>query len=69
MAPSTDDPLRQAERLEEHLAREFIADYIAKGAGRTVLLDANKLFLAARMQGFRVSLRALDRILGEMARQ
>ena len=66
MGPGTDDPLTQAQRLEEHLAREFISGYVAKSAGSAVLLDANKLFLAARMSGFKVSTRALNKVLTEM---
>lgn len=57
-----------ADRLEHHLAREFVNRYIttAMGNARAVVIDPNKLFMAARMSGLRVSTKTLATVLEEM---
>ena len=57
-----------ADRLELHLVREFIADYIARAMGnaRAVVIDPNRIYLAARLSGLKVSTRTLEAVLLEM---
>ena len=60
-----DDP---AQRLELHLAREFVTDYIEKALTRSsrVVIDPNRIYLAARLAGLKISTRTLGRVLGEL---
>jgi hypothetical protein len=57
-----------ADRLEHHLVKEFIADYIARAMGnaRAVVIDPNRIYLAARMAGLKVSTRTISTVLEEM---
>ena len=64
-----DSPMQSpADRLEHHLAREFVRDYIRQALTRSsrVVIDPNKLFMAARLAGLKISTRTLGRVLGEM---
>ncbi len=56
-----------AQRLELHLAREFIGQYIrtALGKNKSVVIDPNKVFTAARFSGLRISLATLERVIRE----
>jgi hypothetical protein len=62
-----DDP---AQRLEHHLAKEFIGQYIKQAlTGRkTAMIDPSRIYMAARFSGLRISLRTLDRVLAEYRR-
>ena len=57
-----------ADRLEHHLAREFVADYITRAMGnaRAVVIDPNRIYLAARLAGLKVSTKTLATVLEEM---
>jgi hypothetical protein len=57
-----------ADRLEHHLAREFVNRYIttAMGNARAVVIDPNRIHMAARLSGLKVSTRTLSRVLEEM---
>ncbi len=59
-----------ADRLELHLVREFIADYITRAMGnaRAVVIDPNRIYMAARLSGLKISARTLGRVLEEMQR-
>lgn len=61
----TDDP---ASRLEYHLAREFVANYITQaiGNGQSAVISPNKVFLAARFAGLKVSSKTIGKVLIEM---
>ena len=57
-----------ADRLEHHLVKEFVADYITRAMGnaRAVVIDPNRIYLAARLSGLKVSTRTLEAVLLEM---
>lgn len=57
-----------ADRLEHHLAREFVTRYINQALTRSsrVVIDPNKLFMAARLSGLKISTRTLEAVLLEM---
>ena len=57
-----------ADRLEHHLVKEFVADYITRAMGnaRAVVIDPNKLFMAARLGGLRISTKTLGKVLEEL---
>jgi hypothetical protein len=56
------------QRLELHLAREFVAGYITRAMGnaRAVVIDPNRMYLAARLSGLKVSTRTISTVLEEM---
>ena len=62
-----DDP---AQRLELHLAREFVSGYIRQALTRSrrVMIDPNRIYMAARLSGLRVSTQTLGKVLAEMQR-
>ena len=57
-----------AEKLELHLCREFVTDYIEKALTRSsrVVIDPNRIFMAARLAGLKISTRTLGLVLEEM---
>ena len=57
-----------AQRLEHHLAREFVRNYVQQTLKRTrrAVISPNALFLAARFSGLKVSTRTLEAVLLEM---
>lgn len=63
-----DSPMTPAERLEHHLAREFVNRYItrAMGSARAVEIDPNRIYMAARLSGLKVSTKTLATVLEEM---
>ena len=64
-----DSPMQSpADRLEHHLAREFVRDYIRQALTRSgrAMIDPNRIFMAARLSGLRVSTKTLSRVLEEM---
>ena len=64
-----DSPMQSpVDRLEHHLAREFVADYITRAMGnaRAVAIDPNRIFMAARLAGLKVSTRIISTVLEEM---
>lgn len=60
-----------ADRLERHLAREFIAGYISRalGAQKAVVIDPNRVFLAARFNGLKVRGENFRRALDDFQRK
>ena len=57
-----------AEKLEHHLCREFVRDYIQRalrGSSRAVI-SPNAVFIAARMSGLKITTRTLEAVLQEM---
>ena len=67
MAAEPADALKAAERLEKHLAREFVQSYISKALGRSpaVKIEPARVFLAARFSGLKVSSKNLLQVLEE----
>ena len=59
-----DDP---AQRLELHLAREFVRNYVqmALKRSRRAVVNPNAIFLAARFSGLKVSTQTLGKVLEE----
>jgi len=57
-----------AEKLELHLCREFVANYIQQTLKRTrqAVINPNALFLAARFSGLKISTATLARVIEEM---
>ena len=57
-----------AEKLELHLCREFVANYIQQTLKRTrqAVINPNALFLAARFSGLKISMSTLARVIEEM---
>lgn len=57
-----------AEKLEHYLCREFVTGYINQALSRSsrVVIDPNKMFMAARMSGLKISTRTLATVLEEM---
>jgi hypothetical protein len=57
-----------ADRLEHHMAKEFVVAYINQALTRSsrVVIDPNRIYLAARMAGLKVSTRTLATVLEEM---
>ena len=67
-----DSPMQSpADRLEHHLAKEFVANYInqALTRSRQVAINPNAIFMAARLAGLKVSARTLSRVLDEMQKR
>jgi hypothetical protein len=65
MGSTTPDTVSAAERLEAHLCREFVQNYLR--GKRTI--NPNALFMAARFSGLKISTRTLERVLTELTRQ
>ena len=57
-----------ADRLEQHLCREFVSSYICRALGRTqaVVIDPHRIFMAARFHGLKVSMATLERVIEEL---
>jgi hypothetical protein len=57
-----------AKKLELHLCREFVRDYIQQALKRTrrAVINPNALFIAARMSGLKMSTKTLEAVLQEM---
>jgi len=57
-----------AERLEMHLAREFVQAYITHALGnrKAVKIDPHRLFMAARFSGFKVSSKAMNKVIEDL---
>jgi hypothetical protein len=68
MAAEPADALKAAERLEKHLAREFVQSYIIEALGRSpaVKIEPNAIFMAMRFAGLKASRQTLERVLAEM---
>jgi hypothetical protein len=60
-----------AQRLEHHLAKEFVSGYINRAlrGARAVEIDPNRIYMAARFQGLRVSTGTLAKVLEEYRRK
>lgn len=60
-----DDP---AQRLDLHLAREFVSGYIRQALTRSrrAVVNPNAVFMAARFAGLKVSTQTLGKVLQEM---
>ena len=58
-----------ADRLELFLAREFLTGYIRKSLAnrRTAVIDPNRIYMAARFQGLRVSTATLAKVISEFS--
>jgi hypothetical protein len=67
MAAESSDALKAAERLEKHLAREFVQTYVIKALGRSpaVKIEPARVFLAARFSGLKVRSQILLQVLEE----
>lgn len=57
-----------AEKLELHLCREFVANYIQQTLKRTrqAVINPNAIFLAARFSGLKISMSTLARVIEEI---
>ncbi len=57
-----------ADRLEQHLAREFVQNYITHALGRSqaVVIDPHRIYMAARFSGLKVSTKMLNKVIQEM---
>ena len=57
-----------AERLEMHLAREFVQAYIINALGnrKAVKIDPHRLFMAARFSGLKVSSRTMNKVIEDL---
>lgn len=57
-----------ADRLELHMCREFVRDYVQQAMKRTrrAVINPNQLFIALRFSGLKVSTRTLEAVLLEM---
>jgi hypothetical protein len=63
-----DSPMTPAEKLELHLCREFVSNYIQQTLKRTrrAVINPPALFIAARMSGLKITTRTLEKVLHEM---
>ncbi len=63
-----DGPMTPAKKLELHLCREFVRDYIQQALKRTrrAVINPNAIFIAARMSGLKMSTKTLEAVLLEM---
>jgi len=59
-----------ATRLEHHLAREFVGQYINRALThrKIVAIDPNAVFMAARFAGLKVSTKTLTTVMEEYRR-
>jgi hypothetical protein len=57
-----------ADRLEQHLCREFVSDYIERAIGNrlAVQVDPHRIYMAARFHGLKVSMATLERVIEEL---
>jgi hypothetical protein len=57
-----------ADRLEQHLCREFVSSYISRALGRSqaVVIDPHRIYMAARFHGLKVSMATLERVIEEL---
>jgi hypothetical protein len=57
-----------ADRLELHLAREFVSSYISRALGsrKAVKIDPHRIYMAARFSGLKVSTKMLNKVIQEM---
>jgi hypothetical protein len=57
-----------ADKLEAHLAREFVSSYITHALGRSqsVVIDPHRIYMAARFHGLKVSMATLQRVIEEL---
>jgi hypothetical protein len=64
-------PDSPADRLELFMAREFVRDYLHKAlrGARAVKIDANRIYMAARFQGLKISTATLAKVLEELQRK
>jgi hypothetical protein len=60
--------LTPADKLEAHLAREFVQNYITHALGRSqaVVIDPHRIYMAARFSGLKVSTDTLNKVIQEM---
>ena len=60
--------LTPADKLEAHLAREFVSDYIERAIGNrlAVQVDPHRIYMAARFSGLKVSTNTLNKVIQEM---
>lgn len=51
-----------------HLAREFVQAYITHALGnrKAVKIDPHRLFMAARFSGFKVSSKAMNKVIEDL---
>ena len=68
MSLSTDE---MAQRLELHLCREFVGQYLnlALRGRRMAVIDPSRIYMAARFSGLRISLSTLEAVLAEYRRK
>jgi hypothetical protein len=59
-----------ADKLEHHLAREFVSGYINRALSnrKIVAIDPNAVFMAARFAGLKVSTKTLTTVMEEYRR-
>ena len=57
-----------AQRLEHHLAKEFVEGYIRRALRRSrcVTINPNQVYWAARLAGLKISLSTLEHVLMEL---
>jgi hypothetical protein len=67
MAAESSDALKAAERLEKHLAREFVQTYVIEALGRSpaAKIEPNAIFMAMRFAGLKASRQMLEQVLEE----
>jgi hypothetical protein len=60
--------LTPADKLEAHLAREFVVNFITHALGRSqaVVIDPHRIYMAARFHGLKVSMATLERVIEEL---
>lgn len=60
-----------AELLERHLCREFIISYVRQSLARsrTAAIDPNRLYMALRLSGLKVSIKTMESVLMELQKQ
>ena len=57
-----------ADKLEQHLAREFVSDYVQRALRRSkqAVINPHAVFMAARLSGLKITTRTLEAVLLEM---
>jgi hypothetical protein len=60
--------LTPADRLEQHLCRQFVSSYISRALGsrKAVKIDPHRIYMAARFHGLKVSTNTLNKVIQEM---
>ena len=59
-----------ADRLEQHLCRQFVSSYISRALGsrKAVKIDPHRIYMAARFHGLKVSMATLQRVIEDLVK-